>query len=158
MRAHLVWGTLALVLTVTACSGGDGDPESGSAVNLPPATTTRGQSSSAANERFCAGARRADERLRQTEIASTAEVAADQYHSAAEAVRGMVDLTPAELREDARTMARAYDAYVEELRKVGWRAPRLPAGTREKLLGAPDVRAAGGRLGVYQQQVCGTAG
>lgn len=70
----------------------------------------------------------------------------------------MVDLTPDELREDARTMARAYDAYVEELRKAGWRAPRLPTGTREKLLGAPDVRAAGGRLGAYQQQVCGTAG
>ena len=54
--------------------------------------------------------------------------------------------------------ARAYDAYVEELDKAGWRAPRLPAGTREKLLGAPDVLAAGGRLGAYQQQVCGTTG
>ncbi len=159
MRAHLAWGVLALALLVAACSGGDGVSKSGSPPTLPAApATTGGQSSMAANERFCAGARRADERLKQTEVAGTAQVAADQYNSAAEAVRSMVDLTPDERREDARTMARAYDAYVEELRTAGWRAPSLPAGTRENLLGAPDVRAAGGRLGAYQQQICGAAG
>lgn len=112
-----------LALTVAACSGGDGDSERGSPPTVPAVTTTvRGQSSSADNERFCAGVRRTDERLRQTETPGTAQVAADQYNAAAEAVRAMVDLTPVELREDARTIARAYDAYLEELRKVGWRA------------------------------------
>lgn len=144
-----------LALTVTACSNGDGESESGSPPTLPAATTTaRGQSSSAANERFCAAARRTDERLRQTEVRGTAQVAADQYNAAAEAVRGMVDLTPAELREDARAIARAYDAYLEELRKAGWRPPLLPAGTRERLLGSPEVRAAGGRLEAHQKQAC----
>nr|MDQ3643704.1 hypothetical protein [Actinomycetota bacterium] len=108
MRAHLAWGAMALVLTVAGCLGGGGDSESGSSSTLPAATTTTGgPSSRAANERFCTGARRADERLKQTEVAGTAQVAADQYNSAAEAVRGMVDLTPDELREDARTIARA---------------------------------------------------
>jgi len=159
MRAQLAWGALALALTVAACSDGDETSQIGSPSTLPAATVpTAGQFSSAANERFCAGARRADDRVKQTEVAGTAQVAADQYNSAAEAVRSMVDLTPDEFKEDARTMARTYDAYVEELRKAGWRAPNLPAGTREKLLGAPNVRAAGGRLGAYQQRVCGTAG
>lgn len=161
MRAHLAWGALALALSVAGCSGGDGGSESGSPSTLPAATatTTRGQSSAAATEGFCAGAGRADERLKQTEIAAgTAQVASDQYSAAAEAVRAMVDLSPDELREDARTIARAYDAWVEELRRSGWRPSRIPAETREKLLGSPDVRAAGDRVGAYQQRVCDTAG
>lgn len=51
-------------------------------------------------------------------------------------------------------MARAYSAYVDELRKAGWSASRLPAGTREKLA-TPDVRAAGERAEAYQRRVCG---
>lgn len=158
MRAELAGGVFVLALTVAACSGGDGDSEVGSPPTLPAATTTAaGQSSSAANYRFCVGARRADDLLKQTEVAATVQVAVAQYSAAAEAIRGMVDLTPEELRDDARTIARAYDAYLEELRRAGWRASQLPAGIREMLLGAPDVRAAGGRVGAYQQRVCGSS-
>ncbi len=52
------------------------------------------------------------------------------------------------------TVARATRAYVDELRKAGWSASRLPAGTREKL-NTPAVRAAGERTAAYQRQACG---
>lgn len=148
---------LALTLSVAACSGGDGDSASGSPPTLPAATsTTPARSSSAADGRFCAQARMADERVNQAQASGTPQAVADRYNAAAEAVRGMVDVTPDELKEDAETLVRTYDAFVEEMRKVGWSGARLPAGTTEKL-GAPDVRAAGGRIGAYQRQVCGTA-
>ncbi|MDQ3640169.1 MAG: hypothetical protein M3450_01555 [Actinomycetota bacterium] len=158
MRAHLAGGALALALSVAACSGGDGDSESGSPPTVPAATaTTRGQSSSADNERFCERLRRADELLNRARTSGTPQAVEERYNSAVEAMRGVVDSTPERLRKDAETLARGYDALVEEVRKAGWSLSRVPAGTIERL-GTPDMRAAGERLETYERQVCGTAG
>ncbi len=89
-------------------------------------------------------------------MAGTPQAVEERYKSAVEAVRGMVDLTPDHLKKDAETLARGYEAFVDEMRKAGWSGSRLPAGTMEKL-GTPEMRAAGGRLDTYEQQVCGTA-
>jgi len=156
VSARLALGAVALALSVAACSGDDRVLESGSPPTPPgAAATSRGEPASAANERFCAGVRATNEQLRQAKASGTVQAAEDRFSSAAKATRGMVEVTPDRLKADAETVAQAYVTYVDELRKAGWIVSRLPAGTTEKL-GAPDVKAAGGRLEVYQRQVCGT--
>lgn len=158
MRPHLAWGALALALGVAACSSGDGDPERGSPPTVPAATaTTRGESTSADNERFCARIRTADELLNRARVSGTPQAVEERYNSAVEAMRAVVDATPERLKKDAEMMARGYDALVDEVRKAGWSLSRVPAGTIERL-GTPDMRAAGERLETYERQACGTGG
>ena len=148
---------LALALSFAACSGGDGDSGSASPPTVPAATATTGaQASKAADDRFCARLRTTDERLNQARASGTPQAVEDRYNSAVEAVRGMVDVTPDELKVDAETLVRAYEDFVDEMRKAGWIASRLPAGALDRL-GTPEVRAAGGRIEAYERQVCGAA-
>ena len=156
MRARLVCAGLALVLSVAACSGGDGDSEGGSPTTAPAAAATQGQSLNATNERFCERSRTADEMLNRARVAGTPQAVEERYDSAVQAMRAVVDVTPDRLKKDAETLARGYDALVELVRKAGWSLSRVPAGAIQSL-GTPEMRAAGDRIEAYQREVCGTA-
>ena len=148
---------MALALCLAACSGdGDESSQTQPASTLEPAvSTTSPRFSGEGSERFCSQARTANETLKQP--VGPGDTAPDavraRFTLAADTMRDLTEVAPAEIEGDVRVLAEAYDEMLDGLEDAGWDPTRLSAEASAKLE-APELRTSSERLLAYEEQVC----